>query len=158
LGQGQVDKQRGHRRTQTLRVGVDEAAHAVFDDRGQFGGGQSHHRQAHRHRLADGKPEARVADRVEEEAEAGKEGTQTGMGNLTQSTQPLGTYTDQIEGETLPGAGEKIGTRTAIRPSPCICRARSKRHPQNGDPRRRCVLGQHRRSSQGCDPASVHET
>src|SRR5690606_41007797 len=55
---------------QTVDVRVDEAAHAVLDGRRHFGRREPDDGHTAHHGFDDGEPQARVANRIEEEAVA----------------------------------------------------------------------------------------
>lgn len=63
-----IFKQRAHSLYQPIDVSVRVTAAPVFDDGSHFCGGQPDYRHAEHHRLANGQSQARVSDRIEEEA------------------------------------------------------------------------------------------
>src|SRR5690606_2342253 len=83
------------RQAHWIRVG--EAVLAVPDNGREFGGRQRHHGQADHHGLDDRKPQARVADRIEEEAIPRDEASQLEVADLADAAEAACVHSYQVE-------------------------------------------------------------
>ncbi len=113
LARPAVLQQRAHGRHQPSGVGGREPVHAVIDDGRQLGGGQADHRHAHRHRLAQGQAEARVAHGVEVEPVGGHGVRQLGRGHLAEAAELGRAHAHEVEGHLVTSGQEHVEAEAA---------------------------------------------
>src|SRR5690606_41156828 len=91
---------------------VREARNPVLDDRAHLRRGERHDRRPDAHRFANGEPEARVTDRVEDEAVARHQPRQLVVRNLAEPADRLRPEPDEIERDLLAdGVEDRKSTR-----------------------------------------------
>src|SRR5690606_38672508 len=94
-------------------AGIRKARDAVLDDRRHLGRRKRDDRQPNAHRLADGEPETRVANRIEEKAVPGKNARQVRVRDLAEAAERFGADADEIERHVLSDAFEDVRTEPA---------------------------------------------